>query len=172
MKKILLLLTAVILLQSCTNDDDTATDNLKSTIQIDGEDFKLSEATSFFYNSNDPELYSRRIHLIDNNPVDSLKNYISLQLIYPKSRPSATGRYTNHMLEEGQTQLVGHGLLVFGTGGTLMFSGAAINVTDYGNDKFKIEFENMNLVAIPQNGGNFSIPITGTFEGKLTTVNE
>lgn len=172
MKKIFLCLTAIAMFSSCSSDDSgEATASFVSTIAIDGVAFIPATpnnpiaspiATSFEAGVNNGESNLRTFHMLKTGEVGDINGMESIQLsvIYPATQTSVDGTYDfDFNMEEFSDPYI-QGLYMRGMG-METFQDGTITVTDLGNNKFKIVFNN---VVTAENQTSITGNIEGTFE--------
>ena len=172
MKKLFLGMAAVTMLfTSCSgSDDDGASASLDSHIMIDGTLFTPDAntgmmenvMTSFQAGTNNGAANTRIFGL--NNQGTSLSDSKSIEVTvtYPASQASINGTY---LLDGGASGNVNNyaGGSIFDSGAFLSFESGTVTVTDLGNNKFKLEFN--NAVAANFLDDTITSTVTGYFQG-------
>ncbi|MDI1255706.1 MAG: hypothetical protein PSV16_06360 [Flavobacterium sp.] len=171
MKKLFLGMAALVLLfSSCSGSDDGGSASVTSHIMINGTLFTPDAntgmlqniVTSFQAGSNSGAANTRVFAL--NNQGTSLSDSKSIEVIvtYPFSQASIDGTY---LLDGGLSGNVNNyaGGSIFDSGAFLSFASGTVTVTDLGNNKFKLEFNN----AVAENFLDETVTstVTGYFQG-------
>jgi hypothetical protein len=173
MKKLLVLFSALSLLTGCQDDDSVTTlpNDYESTLYVDGESFAPSPATSSesfvtttatFGSPNISERTFTIRQLVPNSNV-----YRSLNLHITYTGTNASGTYTQYPGNVVENDFTGTGAYLYNDIIIPFSDGSTFTVTDLGNNKYKIEFNNITIGSEPDN----LLVITGTFTGTFTAVN-
>jgi hypothetical protein len=151
MKKILILVSILSLfITSCSSDDSSSSNNAESNIMIDGVRFIPGTNdenfdyvfTSFEAGVLNGQANSRIFGFSNNTDIISDLESLQIDVVYPSTETSVTGSYSsaNLTIQDMYAQLS------YIKGFTqYYFTSGLIVVTDLGNNKFKIEFDNVTL---------------------------
>ncbi|TRW24725.1 hypothetical protein FMM05_09475 [Flavobacterium zepuense] len=172
MKNLLLLFTAFGLFASC-GDDDASTSALpndyQSSITIDGVAFTPSPATASESHvvtsaSHGAPNVSERTFVIRQAGNNTVFKGISLYTNYTGT--NASGTYTVYPAGPVENEFTGGGSYMLDDMVFPFNEGSTFKVTDLGNNKFKIELNNIHI------GDGIASPmiINGTFEGTFTDM--
>lgn len=145
MKNVLYTLFFSLLLISCQSDDDDLPVNntiLNSTIKIDGVAFVPTEINVVNGTPSSPEEES----LVFTLKNTSQNEQIIVKIDYPNSATTPNGIY-NFGIGQIGTMLFAQGSYVKGSSYHSL-SGYTVQVTLLGNDKYKIDFQNVEAVNI------------------------
>lgn len=148
-----------LLLIGCKSDDDSLPENNKiinSTIMVDGVAFVPTELKVM----NGTPNFSEEESLVFTLKNTSQNEQIIVKIDYPNSSTAPDGIY-NFGIGEIGTMLFAQGS--YGKGSNYYsLAGYTVQVTSLGNDKYKIEFQNVQAVNI--NSG-LIVVISGYCEG-------
>lgn len=169
MKKFLMALTAVSLMfTGCSGDDDASPVNnndndFVSTIQIENEPFTPSGGanaaiTSYIENS---ETTMRSFLMTKQTTNIQTLETLSVSIVYPSGQASINGTYTFDFFNSDDSHAMG--MYMKGQGSeSLSFEDGTITVTDMGNNKYKLQFNNAKMEDFDETETR---TVTGYFEG-------
>lgn len=170
MKKLFLCLAAVVMLSSCSSDDAGSTTNVgfESSILINGvgfipgtpnPDLVPPANTAFDTNVNNGLSNFRIFQLVSTPSLGDLQGTKALQvsIMYPITQASVNGTYDFALSEPELAGPYVQGTYVQGMSMDL-FKQGTLTVTDLGNNKFKLVFNNVVT-------NETQTTIAGSFEG-------
>ena len=173
MKKFLLLFISFYLLISCSADEDNrfVENDYVSDIKIDGKTFmpspktaSKSYVTTWAYGEEN-EMKTRIFSLVKHNDKDELRE--SMEIVVTYSGPTATGTYNlpeDWFIESGQPGYDG----AFSQGFEYnAFTGGTITIIEIGDNKFRIQFNDVTTGSLPAKNINGSFEGTFTFEAPI-----
>jgi len=169
MKNLLLLFTALGLFASC-GDDDASTSALpndyQSSITIDGVAFTPSPATA-----SESHVVTSASHGTPNVTertftIRQAGNNKGINLYTHYAGTNASGTYTVYHEGPVDTEFTGGGSYMFDDMVFPFKEGSTFKVTDLGNNKFKIELNNIQI----GDGTTTPTVVNGIFEGTFTNM--
>lgn len=167
MKKLLLCLTAILMLSSCSGDEASSTADLQSSLLVNGASFIPGSinhqlfpplTTTLETGVNNGASHNRIFHLVKIASLDNLQAVTGIQVVitYPASQASVTGTYS---FSESADTAAAYAEGAYADGLRLdAFKSGLVTVTDLGNDRFKLVFTNV-VTLLNQT------TIIGSFEG-------
>lgn len=160
MKKLVLILTSIVLF-SCSSDDNNQ--SLETNIFIDGVSFTPTSFKVVNGNSNVVDESSLVFSLTKGTVNKVSYEALIFTVNYPVTLSSApTGTY-EFGIGETATTLYANGTYAKGTN-YYSLAGYSVKVTAWGGKKYKLEFQNIEAVGIPS--GTIKI-ISGYCEGEF-----
>ena len=171
MKKLFLAFTAMTLLMTGCSSDDSDTNAQATNIMIDGVAFNAAGAVAPFFNASttfqqNSQMNSRSFSLISISGGIENSEQLSLNFLYPLLQTSINGTYTINS-DDFDDENISLGMYTKGSN-YYGFDSGTITVTDLGNSKFKLQFN--NVVAIDIQEVLPSKTLTGSYEGTFTLM--
>lgn len=170
MKKLFFAFAAMsLLLTGCSSDDSDSDPNSEPTnIMIDNVPFNQSGAVAPFFNAYtmyqaDSESKVRTFQLASLGTGVSSSEQLTLSVTYPASQTSIDGTYPVDSFED-----------VSADGGYMkgeeayFFEEGTVTVTDLGNNKYKLQFNNVIAVEFDEVLPNKTI--TGSYQGTFSSM--
>lgn len=166
MKKLFFAFTLVALSLTGCSSDDSDSNPEDTNIFIDGVAFNSSGAVFPFFSTNttfqeNSDSKTRLFQMISTNSDFSAMEQLSLSINYPTAQSSINGTYPIGSIEDPSAD----GGYSNGDATYFMEEGT-VTVTDLGNSKFKLQFNNVIAVDFDEVLPNKTI--TGSYEGTFT----
>jgi hypothetical protein len=170
------LIIFAIALTGCSGDDDNNQLSFTSSVKIDDRDFALSHDknktflhTTLTPASNQPDSENVRLFTIQKETAENPETaQLAVAVRYPRGA-TIDGTYLFELAETAGNR--------FGNGNyytpaqTYSFAGYSVTVSDLGNSKYKLTFNNVQAVyMMPNNTVSEPIIISGTFEGTFVEI--
>lgn len=167
MKKLFLALTAVTLMFTSCSSDDSDSNVAGSNISISGVAFNASGAVAPFFNAStlfqaDGDTNTRLFQLTSFSSTANSTEQLAVTINYPASQTSINGTYPVDSFEDVSAD----GGYTIGQE-TYFFEEGTVTVTDLGNNKFKLQFNNVTAVEFDEVLPNKTI--TGAYEGVFSS---
>jgi len=168
MKKIIFAIAVVAsMFTSCSSDDNDS--NVEATnIMIDNVPFNQSGAVAPFFSANtmfdsDDDSKMRSFQLASFGNGTSPAEQITLFITYPASQASVNGTYPVDSFDDASAD----GGYMRGEDG-YFFEEGSVTVTDLGNNKYKLQFN--NVIAVDEAETLPNKTFTGSYEGVFTSM--
>ncbi|MFC6095962.1 hypothetical protein ACFPVY_04840 [Flavobacterium qiangtangense] len=151
----------------CSSDDDSS--NAEATnIMIDNVPFNQSGAVAPFFSAStmfdsDDESKMRSFQLASFGNGTSAAEQIALYITYPASQASINGTYPVDSFDDANAD----GGYMKGEDG-YFFEEGTVTVTDLGNNKYKLQFN--NVIAVDEAETLPNKTFTGSYEGVFTSM--
>ena len=161
MKKLIPLLFILLGLVSCTSDDDNANINFDSTLAIDDVAFLSGNSTpaAYVYDNGSPDQVYRKMTFAIEKKAGNSNDVITFSIYNPGTQSGFSGTYSLGIVEMGDRYANG---TYVGGGKYYAITGASITVTDLGNARYRIQFN--DCMALDTNT-SLVRQLTGSFEG-------
>jgi hypothetical protein len=168
MKKLFFAFTALTLLLTGCSSDDSDSNSEGTNILIDNVAFNASGAVYPFFNANtvyqeDSQSKVRLFQLASFSGNTNSTEQLSVSISYPVAQTSINGTYPVDSFEDTSAD----GGYSIGDE-AYFFEGGTVTVTDLGNNKYKLQFNNVIAVEFDEVLPNKTI--TGSYEGIFTSM--